>query len=141
VCICTLSIFHGPKIRCMEKTLSATIYFLYEHIANNFLSAYTMHVFMTEDHTKQLWVNGLFIADRKICSMVWNSSSSGLSIFIISGLAQGQNKKLSQKRFWTLNVQPYSLSIGGAANEVQWYLTLCAFLYGLRVLGAWNAAS
>jgi hypothetical protein len=31
--------------------------------------------------------------------------------------------------------------MGGAANEVQWYLTLCAFLHGLRLLGAWNAAS
>jgi hypothetical protein len=136
VYIYTLSIFLGPKIRCMDETLSAIIYFLYEHIANVFLSAYTLHVLITEDHTKQLWVNGLFIADRKICSMVWNSSSPGLSTFTMSEIAQGQNKTLSQKGFWTLDVQPFSLSIEKATNEIQWYLALCAFLHDLRLLGA-----
>lgn len=49
VCICTLSIFLGPKIVCIKETLSTIVFFLYERIANVLVSAYTVYVFLTED--------------------------------------------------------------------------------------------
>lgn len=32
MCICTLSIFLGPKIACIDETLGTIISFLYKHI-------------------------------------------------------------------------------------------------------------
>ena len=51
VCICTLSIFLGPKIGYVDEALNTNISFLYERIANILVSACTENVFTIDDQT------------------------------------------------------------------------------------------
>ena len=51
MCICTLSIFLGPKIVNVDEALNTNISFLYERIANILVSAYTENMFTIDDQT------------------------------------------------------------------------------------------